>query len=196
MEGDSYFDMDDLVYETGQSQKSYEETKELVNQTSSSVIVSRSPHTHYIWLIPTMYFRTGVRGGQGPRRVFSCFPRLRLLSPTSGIARLGQELMHIVTWISPLLTRGYGLLNPASDLALTQPPQWLQSGAPPLPASSEDFPCHKLSLTLPRLITSTVPSSTPRWAVGQRRWECCTFMYLRLLSDLDEQAQEKVKAQI
>ena len=79
MEGDSYFDMDDivieetsfsglnmmvkvggdllsqgtidqedLVYETGQSQKSYEETKELVNQTSSSVIVSRSSHTHYI----------------------------------------------------------------------------------------------------------------------------------------------------
>ena len=48
MEGDSYFDMDDLVYETGQSQKSYEETKELVNQTASSVIVSRSPHTHYI----------------------------------------------------------------------------------------------------------------------------------------------------
>ena len=186
MEGDSYFDMDDivieetsfsglnmmvkvggdllsqgtidqedLVYETGQSQKSYGETKELVNQTSSSVIVSRSPHTHYIWLIPTMYFRTGVRGGQGPRRVF---PRLRLLSPTSGIARLGQELMRIVTWISPLLTR---LLEPASDLALTQPPQWLQSGAPPLPASS-DFPCHKVSLTLPRRITSTVPSSSRR----------------------------------
>ena len=95
MDGNDLISKGTIDQEDGPPKKSYEETKELVNdlQSSSLAFVSKPPDTHYICFIPTISGLDWTRAahsyaGQRPRRVSSCFPRLHLSSPRTRVTRL------------------------------------------------------------------------------------------------------------